>query len=101
MDEIYEYNEIKPLFSLLPALDKQADKRIRSERADIIRQFLEEINKERIGTKYKPMTGRGVAIKLGHIKDNGTLYYFLSQCKDYKNRHKSFSKYFFGALKLK
>lgn len=99
--EHFEANEIKPLFSLLPALDKQADKRIRSERADIIRQFLEEINKERIGTKFKPMTGRGVAIKLGHIKDNGTLYYFLSTCKDAKNRRGSFSKCFFGSLKVR
>lgn len=75
--------------------------KIRSERSDIIRQFLEEINKERIGTKWKLMTARGVAIKVGHLKDNHTLYFFLSQCKDYKNRQGSFSKYFFGALKVR
>lgn len=100
MDEIYEPNEIKPLFSLL-TLANSAKTRIKSERADIIRQFVEEINAERVGTKYKPVSGRAIAMKLSHLKDNGTLYYFLSQCKDYKNRNGSFSKYFWGALKVK
>jgi len=75
--------------------------KVKSERADILSQYLEHINKERLHTKWKPLTGRGVAMKLSHIKDNQTLYYFLSQCKDYKNRHGSFSKCFFGALKVK
>lgn len=100
MDEIFEPNEIKPLFSLL-TLARSEKTRVRSERADIIRQFMEEINKERVGTKWKPVTGRAVAIKVGHLKDNHTLYYFLSTCKDYKNRHGSFSKAFFGSLKVK
>lgn len=92
---------MKSLFEIIEKIDLTQKSRIKSERADIIRQFLEEINKERIGTKYKQLTGRAVAIKLGHLKDNGTLYYFLSECKDYKNRNGSFSKYFFGALKCK
>lgn len=92
-------NEIKPIFSLLSVPEKT---KVKSERADIIRQFMEEINKERIGTKWKPMTGRGIAIKVGHLKDNKTLYYFLSQCKRYKNEGKGgFSKCFFGSLKIK
>ncbi len=82
-------------------LEKSNESKIRSERAFIISQFLEEINKERIGTRFKPMTGRGVAIKLGHLKDNYTLYYFLSTCRDAKNRRGSFSKCFFGSLKVK
>lgn len=90
-----EINEI------IKKIDETQKTRIKSERADIIRQFLEEMNKERLGTKYKPLTARAVAIKVGHLKDNATLYYFLSMCKDYKNRKGSFSKYFFGALKIK
>lgn len=90
--------EIKDIIN---KIDFSQKTRIKSERADIVSQFLLEINKERIGTKYKLMTGRGVAMKLSHLKDNGTLYYFLSECKDYKNRNGSFSKYFFGALKAK
>lgn len=94
MKIINENNEIQKL-------DLIFKKKTLNERQDILRQFLEEINKERIGTKFKPITGRAVAMKLSHLKDNHTLYFFLSQCKDYKNRNKSFSKYFFGALKVK
>ena len=86
---------------ILKDLETSQRTRIKSERADIVYQFTEAINNERYGTKYKPITGRGVAMKLSHLKDNATLYYFLSQCKDYKNRHGSFSKYFFGALKIR
>lgn len=85
----------------LNSIDKSQKSRITNERQDILSQFLTEINKERIGTKFKLMTGRGVAMKLSHLKDNTTLYYFLSECKDYKNRNGSFSKYFFGALKVR
>lgn len=84
---------------IINKIDRVQKSRITNERQDIIRQFLEEINKERLGSKYKPMTARGVAIKVGHLKDNHTLYYFLSECKSYKHRNGSFSKYFFGALK--
>lgn len=98
MQSINESNEIKPI---LISLEQNNLKRIKSERAYIISIFTEEINKERIGTKFKPILSRTVAIKLGHLKDNGTLYYFLSQCKDSKKRYNSFSKCFFGALKIK
>lgn len=91
---------MQSLFEIIEKIDYTQKSRIKSERADIIRQFLEEINKERVGTKYKQLTGRAVAIKVGHLKDNATLYYFLSECKDYKNRGGSFGKYFFGALKV-
>lgn len=77
------------------------EKNVKSERADLIKQFLDFINIERVGTKYKPLTAKAVACKLGHIKDLDTLYYFLSECKDYKKRNGSFSKYFFGALKVR
>lgn len=82
-------------------LEKSTENKIRSERAYIVSQFLDEINKERVGTKWKPLSGRACAIKLSHLKDNGTLYYFLSECKDYKNRGGAFSKRFFGSLKVK
>ena len=96
MKQINEDNSIQLL-----KLDKSNETKIKSERAFILSLFIEEINKERLATKWQPITGRAIAMKLGHLKDNGTLYFFLSQCKDYKNRQGSFSKYFFGALKLK
>lgn len=76
-------------------------KEIKSERAEIISQFVDEINKEREGTKWQPVTGKGIAMKVSHIKEKSDLYYFLSVCKDYKNRGGSFSKCFFGSLKVK
>lgn len=85
----------------LKLFDNSNQSKIVNERQFILSQFLEEINKERLGTKYKPMTGKGVAMKLAHLKDNYTLYYFLSSCRDYQKRKGSFSRYFFGALKVK
>jgi hypothetical protein len=85
--------------SLLPELDKIAKSRITNERQFIVSQFVEALNNERIGTKYKPLSPRAVAVKLGHLKDNHTLYYFLSQCNTYKRTKGSFSKCFWGALK--
>lgn len=79
-----------------------------NKRALIIQQFVDEINKERPYTftdkngkkkKVGLITPRAVAIKLGHIKDEFTLTYFLSECRDAKNRNGSFSKKFFGAIK--
>lgn len=83
----------------IPLFEIQKTK-ITNERQFVIKQILEEINKERIGTKYKPMTGRGVAMKVSHIPTKD-LYYLLSICKDSKNRCGSFSKCFFGSLKVK
>lgn len=74
--------------------------KIRSERAFIISQFVEAINAERQGTKWKPMTGRGVAMCLRLLKTNQDLYTFLSECKDYQRRNGSFGKRFFGGSKL-
>jgi len=69
-----------------------------SERGLIIEDILREINKERVGTKYKPMTPKLLAIKVSHVplKD---LYSFHSECKDYKSRNGSYGKCFFGRLK--
>lgn len=74
----------------------------KSERASIIQMFVDEINAERKANNYpKIVTGRAIAIKLGHLKNNFELYSFLSNCKDYKNRGGAFGKCFFGSLKVK
>ncbi|TFH72375.1 hypothetical protein E3V39_12405 [Gammaproteobacteria bacterium LSUCC0112] len=70
--------------------------RIKSERADLINQFLTRLNAERVGTKWKPLTARAVAIKLGHIPTED-LYYCFKQC----SHGGSFGKVFFGMLKNK
>lgn len=91
---------MQSLFELLEPIKKEKNK-IVNQRQFILSQFVDEINKERIGTKFKPITGRIVAIKLGILKTNQELYQFLSECKDYKNRNGSFGKRFFGGCKIK
>lgn len=71
--------------------------KINSERASIIAEFVEEINKERIGTRWKPASPRAIAMKVSHLKTNHDLYFLLSKCK----KAKSFGACFFGELKLK
>jgi hypothetical protein len=78
---------------------KLEQKRINSRRSLILNQFQETINKEREGTKWKPLTGKAIAIKTSHL-NLAELEYFYSLCKDYKQRNGSFSKCFFGALKV-
>ena len=69
-----------------------------TEQDDIINQFLVELNKER-GTR-KPLTFMAVKMKLYAVRNNKfDLCSFLSECKDYRARKGSFSKYFFGKLK--
>lgn len=68
----------------------------RNEREELLDKFLAKLNLARIGTAYAPLTiGRLVKILEGvPTKD---LYAFLRDCE----RARSFSKYFFWALKPK
>lgn len=77
-------------------------KNIGGKRADIIKEFVDEINLERLRTKYRSISPVSVAIKLSHLNESDLLY-FLKDCKRYKleNKSHSFSKMFFGSLKLK
>lgn len=83
-----------------------------NKRSLILKEFEIAINNERasrnwgyyVGKKWvkqAPITGKELALRLAHIKDTEDLFYFLSICKDYKNRHGSFQKCFFGSLKVK
>lgn len=91
--------------TLQEEIDKEYSERtskkkgITNERQSIIKEFLDELNKERKDTKYKPLTATGVAMKLSLLKSNQELYGFLSECKDYKKRSGSFGKRFFGGHK--
>lgn len=67
-----------------------------SKRAALIEEFVARLNLERKGTKYKPVTGRQIAVKTAHLK-LPDLYYFWSVCKEARN----FSKCFWGSLKVK
>jgi len=82
---------------LAETLTLRPKSKINSERASVIDEFVQAINQDREGTKYQPIKPRAIAIKVAHLK-LPDLYYFLSKCKDYKG---SFSKCFFGSLKIK
>ncbi len=78
----------------------------------LIEEFKKEINLEREarGFKYKkgdkwikekPITFMGTKMKLYSIRNNEeVLREFLSDCKDIRNRTGSFSRAFFGKLKV-
>ena len=77
-------------------LPERQETKITNERQAIIKDILDEINKERVGTEWKPITAKAVAMKVAHLSTND-LRYFFSVCK--KADH--FGKCFFGRLKVK
>lgn len=79
---------------------KQVKKTKDTERGLLLKEFVDIINLERKGTKFKPTTIKLLAIKLGHIPTKD-LYYLKSICTDSKNRCGSFSKCLYGSIKAK
>jgi len=73
--------------------------KINSERSAIIKMFVDRLNAERVGTKYKPLSPAAVSVKLAQsqVKTKEELYDFYRQCE----RAKNFSSYFFWSLKVK
>lgn len=103
-----EYEDIKPILQIgsyfIGKYKKVESKKKRGggERASIIKEFIDEINKERYYSGFeKEVSPKMIAVKLGILKTNQELYEFLSECRDYKNRHGSFGKRFFGGFKEK
>ena len=74
----------------------------KTEIGEIISEFVNEINKEREGTKYPKVTYMQIYTKLGAInKDKFALNVFLSECRDAKRRNGSFGKLFYAKTKTK
>ena len=68
----------------------------KDKRADLVSQFVKILNNERIVNKYKPLKDSFYAIKMSHMSFDDMMYFF-SMCK----HSKSFSKTWWGALKVK
>jgi len=68
--------------------------KVTGERQDIIQQFVDKINMERIGTRFKPVIWRQINGLVAHVKISD-LYWFFKECET----GDSFSKKFFGILK--
>lgn len=77
---------------------------------DMVKECVDIINEERSGTKFRKVSFIVIRNKVEHLNDDD-LAYFISICKDGKNRkyknkegfmvQGSFSRVFFGALKVK
>ena len=70
--------------------------KVKSERDELIRMFAERINQDREGTKWKPVSLRGIAMKVTHV-ETSDLYAFYKMCHNARN----FGEMFFGRLKVK
>ena len=78
-------------------LDKLKGKRplkLTSERQELIQRFVDKVNVERVGTKFKPVIWRQINGLVAQVKI-GDLYWLYKECE----RGDSFSKKFFGILK--
>ena len=71
----------------------------KTERGELLRYFTDVINKERVGTKYKPLTIKMIGIKL-QLLSLEDLYYMQSVAKDIDSRGKSVGAYLFGSIKI-
>ena len=69
-----------------------------NKRQDLIKMFVDKINAQRVGTKYRPVTGRGIAMKLAHVKTND-LYQFYRSCEENTGKT-GFSGAFYSKLKV-
>jgi hypothetical protein len=79
----------------LPELKKRT-----SPRSDLIKLFVEQINKGRINTKWKPVKASVIAILINqhpNLKGESELWDFYGRCKEAK----SFSAYFYFIVKPK
>lgn len=68
----------------------------RSERELIVTEVVEKLNKERVGSKFRPTGYMAVFMKVRHLSDFD-LKWHVRECEKTSN----FSKCFFGRLKTK
>lgn len=83
----------------------------RTWRTDFEEEFVAQINSEREKEKsylnsqgkkilLKPMNVKSVHFMTRHLKTGQDMAFLLSECKDVRNRGGSFSKTFFGSMKI-
>ena len=75
----------------------------RTERGELLKQFLEQINMSRLGTNFKQVSIAKIGLDVAHIPTKD-LYFLLSICKDSGSRAKrydtGFSKRFYYELNV-
>lgn len=88
---------MQSLFELMPSYEVKKST-VNSERASIIKEFVDTINITRpctylVDGKKKTLqkvTARAIAVRVGYLKKNSDLYFLLSLCKQSNNFTKSF-----------
>jgi hypothetical protein len=88
---ISKITDTKNLFSMSGFSFKQSP--YKSKRAELIGEAVKDINSLRVGTKFKPLTDRLLAIKINKnpfLKSDGELSYVLDECKNKRNYAKLF-----------
>lgn len=80
---------IGTLFNYQPQQSK-----ITSERQLVLKDILEQINREREGTKWKPLSARGLAIKVSFLSTEDLKYHHYNCLKA-----KEYGRLFFGLIK--
>lgn len=70
------------------------DNTCNSERATLLKDFIDVLNSERVSSGFKPLSKKFYAVKMSHLSVSD-MYAFYSECK----HAKSFSKFWWWALK--
>lgn len=82
--------------SLQNLIKERSITKTRSYRNELLEMFRTELSSE----SYRVYTGRGVAMKMSHVK-TGDLKEFYQECQRYRKKFGSFGKYWNGRLKVK
>lgn len=91
-EAVNKITNTKNLFSMSGFSFKESP--YRNKRAELIAEAVRDINMLRVGTKYKPMTERLLAIKCNRnpfLQSYGELELLIKDCK----RKRSYSKLFY------
>ena len=64
----------------LQKLQSKRPLKVTSERQELIQRFVDKINLERIGTKFKPVIWRQINGLVAHVKISD-LYWFFKECE--------------------
>lgn len=88
---ISKITDTKNLFSMAGFSFKQSP--YKNKRAELIGEAVKDINSLRVGTKFKPLTDRLLAIRINKnpfLKSDGELEFIIKQCRDKRNYAKLF-----------
>lgn len=88
---------IKTLFVMPPRAPKKGP---RNERDEIFEYFYGKLAPAYQEFRKRPMSKRMLAVKIAHLSVQD-LYYMRSVCEDAARRGQSFSKVFWGQLKVR